>query len=283
MVPASAFFTRGDTSNRPRCHKTESSNGSNGQQRRVFTHDDSDCAGSDCASPPMVGGTGGCRSTEDSFRAAETSRARSTFSLDTGHWRTYDGRWSAVGRRSAHPLCRDGAAWFATGRGAARFDGRQFQSVSRVDGLLDDSVFPFAKPRWCAVAGGAAGVGESGWAGCELRPTNGLTGGEVFDIEQAPDDRIWFALADTFAPSTERFESVPGVSKFSFGKIQPLAVGRDGTSGSCQRIMANSRWNGREMQAVATGLSAPTIGSMRCTSIARETLVSVSRSRVGTH
>jgi len=35
---------------------------------------------------------------------------------------------------------RDGAVWFATSAGVARFDGRRFESFSRVDGLLDDDV-----------------------------------------------------------------------------------------------------------------------------------------------
>ena len=66
-----------------------------------------------------LAGTGGCRSTEDSFRAKETSRARSTFSLST-RATGEPTRRSMVCRRTtfgASSLPGDGAAWFATGRG----------------------------------------------------------------------------------------------------------------------------------------------------------------------
>src|SRR5207247_5332304 len=76
---------------------------------------------------------------------------------DKGRWRTYT---TADGLPSDHVLricfARDGAAWVGTQRGAARFDGRQFQSLNRTDGLLDDTVFSICEAR----DGG-------GWFGCQ--------------------------------------------------------------------------------------------------------------------
>ena len=94
------------------------------------------------------------------FSQATQPRAFKIQPLDKGLWRIYttvDGLPSDDVRRIL--FARDGAAWFATGRGAARFDGREFQSLSRADGLLDDSVFSLCETRDGALwLGGATGA-----------------------------------------------------------------------------------------------------------------------------
>ena len=116
--------------------------------------------------------------------------------------------------------------------------------------------FPLRNPEMvrCGLAAQPAWANQ-GWAGCELRRTNGLTGGEVIDIEQAPDDRIWFRTRGW--PVLLRRTAVRVRARRFEIQLWQNTTARRGArrnGGSCQRIMANSRWNGREMQAVATGI-----------------------------
>ncbi len=87
--------------------------------------------------------------------------------------------------------------------------------------------------------------------------TSGLTGGEVFHIEEAPDGRLWFRTRDGLCSfDGEGFQSVPGVGRLNYRrKNKPLAVARNGTVWVVPSDLgALSRWDGQNLQRVATDI-----------------------------
>jgi signal transduction histidine kinase/streptogramin lyase len=180
--------------------------------------------------------------------------------IDKGRWRVYttaDGLPADDVRRIL--FARDGAAWFATGRGAARFDGRQFRTLSRLDGLVDDSVFALCQTADDAIwLGGATGVSRLRRGQLQTYTSaDGLTGGEVFHIEAGTDGRVWFRTREGLSVlDGDRFHTVPGVSRFPSVmniKAKPLAVGTDGTVWVVTKERGElSRWDGAQMRPVAT-------------------------------
>ncbi|MBM3837921.1 MAG: hypothetical protein FJ398_08140 [Verrucomicrobia bacterium] len=156
-----------------------------------------------------------------------------------------------------------GAAWFATAHGVTRFDGRQFKTLSRVDGLLDDSVLSLCETRdgslWVGSASGANRIKEGRIT--TYAATNGLAGGEIFHIEQGPDGRIWFRTREGLCFfDGQRFQSVPGVSRiedslFTFWRNKPLAVAPNGMVWVVTKDRGElAQWDGQTMKPVAADL-----------------------------
>ena len=116
-----------------------------------------------------------------------------------GHWRRFgvaDGLPSATVWRVL--FARDGAAWFATSGGIARFDGYEFSNLSRTEGLPGVSAMGVAQTRdgdlWFACGlGGLARYVPADSAG----PARAIAVSEAsikrFDLElrSTPDGALW--------------------------------------------------------------------------------------------
>ncbi|MBI4327056.1 MAG: hypothetical protein HY674_17595, partial [Chloroflexi bacterium] len=111
-----------------------------------------------------------------------------------GTWRTYTTADGLPGGRVwAIYSAPDGALWFGTSGGLARFDGQHFRTFTTKDGLLDDYVQHIARSHdgrlWIATA-----VGASMYDGQRFRnfgPEDGLARDYYQSIHVVPNGDVW--------------------------------------------------------------------------------------------
>lgn len=120
--------------------------------------------------------------------------------LDSKRWRSFDpssaGLWSNV---HAMAPARQGGLWIGTGRGIARFDGREFheptvyagdQLLSTVTSIVEDE----EGDLWVGSGGSFTGVHrrQNGrWSHLEPESMRGL---HVHQIRRGPQSELWFLL-----------------------------------------------------------------------------------------
>ena len=88
----------------------------------------------------------------------------------------------------------DGAIWFGTSGGVARFDRKSWQSYTIADGLADDQVWAVAAAPdgsvWFGTNHGASRFDGTTWQ--SYTSANGLIDNVVHSILAGPDGAIWF-------------------------------------------------------------------------------------------
>ncbi len=140
----------------------------------------------------------------------------------------------------------DGAVWFATGSGASRFDGQEFQNLTQADGLLDSSVWTvFAEPNGVIWFGGQRGVtrydpsraSEGKKAFTSLTTQDGLAKGAVTSIARSADGSLWFCAENGFsryAPpglpaGSSGITTITNANGMNFTGLGRITIGPEGT------------------------------------------------------
>lgn len=132
---------------------------------------------------------------------------------------------------------RDGWLWMATAIGLYRYDGSDFERVDQVHGhsLHSNDVTGLMAARdgtlWAGYRlGGVTAFRRDGAR--DFFETDGLAGGMVFHIEEAPDGAVWVASSDGVArrpPGERRFERLDGRAGLPAGQAYHVLFASDGT------------------------------------------------------
>lgn len=132
---------------------------------------------------------------------------------------------------------RDGWLWMATAVGLYRYDGVAFERTGVVHGqrLHSDDVLGLMASR-----DGALWVGYRFGGVSRLRrdgarsffEADGLTGGMIFHIEEAPDGAVWVGTGEgvaRLAPGAQRFERLGAEVGLPKAQVYHVLFARDGT------------------------------------------------------
>jgi signal transduction histidine kinase/ligand-binding sensor domain-containing protein len=132
---------------------------------------------------------------------------------------------------------RDGWLWVATAIGLYRYDGVAFERTDTVYGqpLHSNDVIGLMAARdgalWVGYRFGGVTVFREDGARSFFE-ADGLTGGMVFHIEEAPDGAVWVATAEgvaRLAPGARRFERLDGAVGLPVTQTYHVLFARDGT------------------------------------------------------
>jgi ligand-binding sensor domain-containing protein/serine phosphatase RsbU (regulator of sigma subunit) len=92
---------------------------------------------------------------------------------------------------------KEGDLWFATDKGACRYDGKAFVSFTTTNGLANNNVYAIVEGRngnfWFATAGGVSKY--DGKAFTILTTNNGLANNTVYNVTEDKAGCFWFATA----------------------------------------------------------------------------------------
>lgn len=144
-----------------------------------------------------------------------------------GQWRRY-GTDKGLPSNDTRDLqfTPDGMLWIATLNGITRFDGREFVTFTKRDGLVDNRAFCIYtagdRALWFGTDTGASRFDpKTGEFQNFSSGTNGLAAGRVIDIEATPDGSIWLrtmlALSRYDGQSFQEFPGVPLVARVNNG------------------------------------------------------------------
>jgi len=128
---------------------------------------------------------------------------------------------------------QEGYIWVGSNSGLARYDGREFHSITAADGLAHNTVSHIdALPDGTLVAGTRAGVCflESGIRSCVL-PEDGLVTGQLRDLHLDRDGSVWVAADDGLSHIREGrwIRSYGPEDGLPPGRVLAVARDRDGT------------------------------------------------------
>lgn len=203
--------------------------------------------------------------------------ARITFQFapfKKGHWTTYN-HLSGLGSNYIRKFWvdPDGVLWVATLGGVSRFDGKEFVTLTTDDGLLDDRVFNlWREPSgiwWFCTARGVsrydpALASQGRRAFQNFTRADGLTGGEVHAVTQAPDGTMWFGENNSGSPfhfQNGQFIASPstnqGIFKMTSSPDGSLWLG---TRSGLLRFDGTNNLNVTALAGHSTAVDSPEIG-----------------------
>ena len=132
---------------------------------------------------------------------------------------------------------RDGWLWMATAVGLYRYDGVTFERTDIIYGqrLLSNDVLGLMASRdgalWVGYRFGGVSVLRRDGARTFFE-ADGLTGGMIFHIEEAPDGAVWVGTAQgvaRLAPGARRFERLGADAGLPAAQVYHVLFARDGT------------------------------------------------------
>jgi signal transduction histidine kinase/ligand-binding sensor domain-containing protein len=178
-----------------------------------------------------------------------------------GQWRRYSTAHGLPSNRLYDLyFAPDGALWIATENGISRFDGREFATIGKRDGLIDNAVFSIAPGRQADIwFGTALGVSRFNSETHEfhnfLSGTNGLAAGPVLNIEPGREGTLWFRTQGGVSWfDGQSFHSIPKstqmVSNGDDTIVNTLAVDNDGRVWFTDGTRGLLRWDGTNVVAL---------------------------------
>ncbi|HTX93107.1 MAG TPA: two-component regulator propeller domain-containing protein [Anaerolineales bacterium] len=150
----------------------------------------------------------------------------------SGYIAEYDGNsWTTIKRKpgdiiSCLAIAPDGAVWIGTNRGIDKFDGKNWNTYTTQQGILDNYIQSIAVTStgkvWLGMIGGVSSFDGTIWKNKRLEKGKSVSG-----IIEAPDKTVWFESGDALVHFDGR-QWKTFVTKGAFGSASSLAISPNG-------------------------------------------------------